>query len=173
MARRAKEAAADPTHNMSAEEKDARRKELLEHLIANDNDLSAAAAKVKGVMGSRKALLKDLQKFDVSRDDALWYLSSRKRDVEEIDRETRARNRIAKLMQLPIGAQLGMFDDGDSVAKVIDSADPEQMGYDAALAGKTSDDNPHDDGSPAFLKWNVGFNRGIEAGVKAAIKPAA
>lgn len=172
MAKRAKEAAADPTHNMSTEEKDARRKELLEHLIANDNDLAAAQAKVKGVMGSRKALLKDLQKFDVSRDDALWYLSARKRDVEEIDRETRARNRIAKLMQLPIGAQLGLFEDGDSVAATVDKGDPEQMGHDAALAGKTTDDNPFEDGSPDFLKWTVGFNRGIEAGVKASIKAA-
>lgn len=169
MARKAKEAAADPTHNMSAEEKEARRKELLEHLIANDNELAQNQAKVKGTMASRKALLEDLKKFDIDKKDALWYLAARKRDPEEIDRETKSRNRIARLMQLPIGAQLGLFEDGDSVAKVIDSGDPEQMGYDAAMNHKSPDDCPFEDGSPEFLKWQAGHGKGLEAAAKKAL----
>jgi hypothetical protein len=178
MARRAKEAAADPTHNMSAEQIEEKRCEFLEHAIVLEKELVAARAVVKGISAKIGANKTAYEKHGGAKVDYDWYLVERKRDPEDRDAEIRRRNRIARAMKLPIGTQLGIFEDGDSVATKIDNDaggdfdDPEKQGYAAALAGKTSDDNPHDDGSPGFLKWNVGFNRGIEAGVKAAIKAA-
>src|SRR5262249_54978257 len=62
-------------------------------------------------------------------------------DPGDIDAETRRRNRLARLMALPIGTQLGLFDDGMTVATAVDadkllSRDPYEEGKAMGLAGK-------------------------------------
>lgn len=178
MARKAKEAAPDPTHNMSAEEIAEKQRECMEHLVANDKELQAEQAKVKGVMSRRRALFKDLKRYGIDREDAQWYLAARRRDPEDIDRETRSRNRIAKLMGLPIGTQLGLFEDGTTVATAAENANPQniavdpiQQGKDAAFEGKSRDDCPYPRRDGRRQKWLIGWDQGIEDNVNKTFGP--
>jgi ribosome modulation factor len=101
-----------------------------------------------------------------------------KRDPDELAREVREINRLAKIAGIPIGYQLGLFEDGKSVATAIedekagDGGDPlkklEAEGYVAGKAGKTmsacsfAEETPEHD---AFMKgWKkaTGENAGLK-----------
>lgn len=94
-----------------------------------------------------------------------WGLENRKRPPAEIDSENRSRTRIAKFFGLAIGTQIGMFDDGKSVADKVEIADAQQVdhakeaGYAAGKAGADLEHN-HAEGSPAALAFEVEWRRG-------------
>lgn len=104
-------------------------------------------------------------------DDIIWWLNNKDRDPAEIDRETRNRTRIARIMELPIGTQLGLLEDGMTVATAIDNdkavttAEIDQikeLGFRAGKAGKPAIENPYLDkeGSPEDLAWAGGWRDG-------------
>lgn len=136
--------------------------------------------------GAFRAILKAADKSGVPKAALLWRLSKRNEDVEEIDRHTAWCNRLAKLTNLPIGTQLGLFEGGGSVAAEIErklivsretGAAPispaaaingayttEQLvqyswdGEEAAKAGKARNTNPHEFATPPFDRWNIGWD---------------
>lgn len=88
-------------------------------------ELQDAMKSASSAFANHKKRLKELGLYP---DDVSWYLSARKREPDDIDAETRRRNRIARLMKLPLGGQLGLFDDaggkgvkGKSVATVVEN----------------------------------------------------
>lgn len=107
-------------------------------------------------------------------EDIIWWLNNKDRDPAEIDRETRARNRIARLMGMPIGTQLGLLDDDVTVATAVDNdanqqqgmvdADDldgaEAQGLEAGEAAKPSTECPYEEGSPREIRWMVGHSKG-------------
>jgi len=94
-----------------------------------------------------------------------WGVENRKRDPKEIDAEHRARTRIARFFKIPIGTQIGLFDDGATVAAKIENADAaaieatKQAGYAAGRAGFDLE-HKHAEGSPAALAFEVEWRRG-------------
>ncbi len=178
MARKAKEVAADPLHNLSAEQIADKQKAILENAVLLEKEMDALKVQVKSISAKIGVNKKDFKKAGGEKDDYDWYLGARRRDPDDIDNETRRRNRNAKFMNLPIGTQLGLLDDGDSVAASIEKTAPKKSdvfdageeGYQAAFQSATKDDNPHEDGSPDFLKWHAGWERGIAAAAKQSFK---
>jgi ribosome modulation factor len=118
--------------------------------------------------------LDDAKKLGVDPGDITWRLGQRFRDPKEIDAETQRRNRIAKLTNLPVGTQLGIFEHGVTVATAIEDGKAEEqqlnaeadldqsqeLGKRAGLAGKPASDNPNEDGSPEYLRWSAGWREG-------------
>lgn len=139
-------------------------------------EVKKAQAEASKAQGSYRAELKAAGAAGVDSDAIIWYLRTSKRDIEDVDRETRARNKIAEIMGLPIGSQLGLFPDGESVATKVDNAkqaavangesdNPEEMGYRAAKGGKTLGVNPFNGGSEDFELFERGWGRGVAENV--------
>lgn len=106
-------------------------------------------------------------------------LRLQKREVDEIDRDFRDLNAYLKLMDIPVGTQLGLFADGQSIASAIDAdrigkrdndefetrpitteralRDAKSAGFDAGSDGKSADTNPHEEGTPESLAWAGGY----------------
>jgi hypothetical protein len=129
---------------------------------------------LESAQGAYRAALKKWQERGV--DEVAWFLKTRKRDVQDVEAEIRRRNRILRAMSFPLGAQLGMFDDGESVATKIENDkaaaggngaptittqamldEAHAAGTDAGRRGYGADVNPHqrDDGSPRQLAWEA------------------
>lgn len=157
--------------DMMVEVKEARRKA--------DEATGHARNRLKALQGLGKSLGYD-------RETIAWYLKNYARDASEIDRETRQITAFAKFMGLPIGAQLGLFDDDSTVIGELDAAavaenlaadrievpggvvtteQAEEGGYKSAMAGMDLSDNPYPaDTQPALNEfWFIGFHRGDEA----------
>lgn len=127
-----------------------------------------ALKEAKSKNGMFRAVLKDAKRVGVPTSMLLWRLAQRHRTPDEIDRETKERNRIARLTNLPVGTQLGLLDDGTTVATAIDNdhqadqqgdadIDARQAGYNAGRAGKTLSSNPHMEGSDEFDEFEAGW----------------
>lgn len=125
-----------------------------------------------------RAELKAAKGAGVDPADIIWGLETLARDPDEINREIRARNDMALALGIPIGEQLGLFGDGQTVATKVDNAkqaaaergesqDPEEMGYQAARAGKTIGTNPFDLETQAdsFDAFEKGWGRGVAENV--------
>lgn len=133
------------------------------------------------VRAGYRATLKAFKKAGGNVDALTAALAVRNRDPDEVTREWRDINRYARLMNLPIGAQLGLFEDGQTVAtkgendKIADGkahgdktlSAAKKEGAAAFAKGKFLTDNQYTDGSPHFLAWQGGYNDAQAAGVMA------
>ncbi len=135
-----------------------------------------------------RGVLKEAKKAGVDPDAIIWWLKARKRESEDLDREILWQNRIAKVMGLPIGTQLGVdFETGETIASTVDKAqikrgrrarkpkltngeaDPVAayvLGYDIGLAGKS----PKRPGSKLTGEAAIEFQKGWQQGTKDAAK---
>lgn len=127
-------------------------------------DAEPYKAEIKSAEGVFRAVLKDGKKKGVDPDDILWRLAQRARSPEEIDKETKRRNRLAFLTGLPIGTQLGIFEHGDTIATAIENAaqgDPAEvalnLGREAGKAGKPQSTCPYAEGTPQHESWLDGW----------------
>lgn len=71
--------------------------------------------------------------------------------------------RYARYLDLPLGTQLGLFDDAaPSAAARTEQAewDAEDYGYRAGRGGQNRDDNPHAAGTAAHVRWDEGWHKG-------------
>lgn len=102
-----------------------------------------------------------------------WALENRNREPKDIDAETRERTRMAQFFGMPIGSQLGLFADGESVASKVEGGNGAMSteeslkrarldGVQAGLDGKSREaGNPHQVvGSPEYLAWDNGWLEG-------------
>lgn len=137
-------------------------------VLAAKLDEERAAESLKSARGILGAKIKDAQAAGVNVKAMKVVLGWRKRETSELDQEIRSINRIAFIANLPIGAQLGLFENGESVAKALDdkaivsSADLDEAdarGFDAGHKGHGANLNPHDEGSPLALRWEAGRQR--------------
>lgn len=168
-------AQAQPPAPNSMSEKQMR--EFVIKAIKQEKRLVETRARCNAEIASERALLgaieKDFKKQGGNLDALKQLIEHSKRDPEELAREVREINRLAKLAGIPIGYQLGLFEDGRSVATAIedDAGDPlkklEAEGYVAGKAGKTMSTCGHAEETPehdAFLKgWKraTGENAGV------------
>lgn len=160
---------------------DATIKEKLTGAVALKKDLDSANSAYRNHIKACKAV--GLFPADVA-----WYLNAKTREPEDIDIETKRRNRIARVMRLPIGVQLGFWDTGrdkgKSVASLVENdkitetkaettaTETRKRSTNESLeksmtAGETAGregfdrkGNPHPEGSPEYLKWDYGWMAG-------------
>jgi len=146
-------------------------------IVKADREQQAAKKEYQSKNGFYKQLFKDAGKEGVSAQALSWYVANKDRDPVEIDRETRERNRVAKVMALPIGTQLGLLDDGSTVAGAVDQAKireaetgsslpPWEQGKQAALDGKTLGCNPFAEESEDWNEFEQGWGAGIRERAK-------
>jgi hypothetical protein len=149
--------------------------------------ISDKKRQLETVRGEYRAMLKSAKANGLEPADITWYLATKKRDVADVDREIARRNRIARLMGLPIGSQLGLL--GEEFDKpgrsVADQVGRDQIETNSALAisrrnecrqqgmrahekNQAKDTNPYADGSPDFLAWSSGWQEKQDAVAKAA-----
>ena len=77
----------------------------------------------KSLDGQFRAVLKSAKDAGVDPDAVRWWIKARKQEPEDLDREIMWQNRMAKVMGLPIGTQLGVdFDTGETIASTVDKA---------------------------------------------------
>lgn len=150
-------------------------KDFTERAVDQWIEFQKLQGKARAASSKFRAILKDAKKAGIDPDDILWYRDTRGRDPAEIDAETRRRNRLARVMRLPIGTQLGIFEDGETVARKASrdagdgatAADRTQLqkeahtaGREAGRAGKNRTDNPWPLKSAAFTEWDSGWCEG-------------
>lgn len=180
MAKRSKNMEADPVQTLTPDELAAKKKECLEAAVLLEKEMDEAKKAQKAISGKIGANKKAFKKLGGEKSDYDWYLETRKRDTADVDAETRRRNEIAKLMNLPIGTQLGMFADGQTVATAIESNDAKpaqemapdvfKEGYDAAFAGKSELDCPFKRGDGRRNNWLRGHKDGLRDNIKQTFK---
>ncbi len=111
----------DNFDNYSPDQIEAEKRSILKSLVANDNRLTKAMEEVATIRGERSGLMKRFRKAGGETDDARWYIATQKRKPEEVAAETRRRNQLAELMDLPLFAILGQAQNGNSVATNVDN----------------------------------------------------
>ncbi|MBN9497840.1 MAG: hypothetical protein J0H39_13875 [Alphaproteobacteria bacterium] len=167
--------APEPARSYTEEQK----REALEMLEAQHNDMEAAKATMTRANGRYRKQLKETAKIlGKETADLVWLLAARKREPEDIDRETRRRNELARFAGLKIGTQLGMFEAAPGETRSIG----DQVERDAHMAkggngapgsteaierAKSQGDadgrngkgyqNFYDDGSPEFLAYKASY----------------
>lgn len=134
--------------------------------------LNEAAEKMRSANGAYRSGIKVAvacgKHLDLGAKDVTRLMDLMDREPEDIDRETARMNRLAKLMNLPLGTQLGLWEDGGTVADAIekdaadksgdyDPAEDEEAGYKAFGAKSVRDDNPHDKDAARHHAWERGF----------------
>jgi ribosome modulation factor len=179
MAKRSKNMEQNPVQTMTPDELAAKKKECLEAAVLLEKEMDEAKKAVKSVSGKINANKKAFKKLGGEKSDYDWYLDTRKRDTDDVDAETRRRNEIAVLMGLPIGTQLGLFADGQTVATAIENDDPKpaedapnpkREGYDAAMSGKSELDCPYKRGDGRRNYWLMGHKEGLKDNITKTFK---
>ncbi|TAD89890.1 MAG: hypothetical protein EAZ99_07825 [Alphaproteobacteria bacterium] len=189
MARKAKIDSGPPPSPVDQEKTRQAFKDDLKELDHQTEIARAAQAKVRATKKRLLSLGKALG-FDPSQVD--WAIQARKQEPEDIDRETRKRTEMARLLSIPLGTQLGLDFDGVSVATKIDTealaaakeAEKETIwsqaaaleqanagGYKSGQQGMAEDDNPYpaDDKPAEHDEWKRGWKLGVSAAA-AAVK---
>jgi ribosome modulation factor len=137
--------------------------------------------------------LKKWEERGVSAEDVTWFLKLRKREVPDVEAEIRRRNRLLRAMAYPLGAQLGLFEDGQSVAAKVDGdklaaeraavvkalpteqdlEEAHAKGFEAGSRGYGEDVNPFQsaEGCPQSLRWLAGRKEGTIEAAKKAFAP--
>jgi hypothetical protein len=164
--------------------------EFAQRALAARLELEAAQTKQKTANGVYRNVLKSAKAAGVDEDCIAWWIKERKREPEDINREIQWRNRIARIMGLPIGTQLGVdFETGETVASQVDqaqlskgkrprgrprkapakaantngSADPKAayiIGYDLGKAGKSPSRAADKFDGPAAVQFQAGWQQG-------------
>lgn len=141
-------------------------------------------AELESAQGKYRNALKKWEERGVDAGTIAKILAIKKREIHDVENEFRRLNRYLRVLKIPIGAQLGLFEDGESVASKVDGdqinakakidaiaqggeiAAAQAKGYDAGLRDYGDELNPHDDGDPLALAWEAGRKQGIEQRVR-------
>ena len=109
----------------------------------------------------------------------------RDRDPTDVQRETAEFNRYLVAMRYPVGYQLGLFADGETVAGKIDKADKGgtganadakaawQAGYDAGINGKPIASNPYPEESEPWNQFEEGWGKAQAERANQTFNPSA
>ena len=136
-----------------------------------------------------RTVLKSAKEAGIDPDSIRWWLKARKQEPEDLDREIAWQNRMARVMGLPIGTQLGIdLETGETIASQVDQAqlgrkrrtrgkgkpkngqaegeaDPRAayiLGYDAGKAGSSAKDAGRDITGEAAVEFQKGWQQGMK-----------
>jgi hypothetical protein len=151
-----------------------------ETIVAAVMECGGFKAEVETANGRYRNALKKWEDRGVDAGTIARVLAIKKREVHDVEGEFRRLNRFLRVLKIPIGAQLGLFEDGESIAAKVDGdeiagkakidalaqgddiAAAQAKGYDCGLRDYGADVNPHGDGDPLALAWEAGRKQGLE-----------
>lgn len=110
--------------------------EFWDKAVAAKAEADRKKAEFDSANGVFRTILKAADKAGVPKAALLWRLSKRNEDVADIDRHTAWCNRVARLTNLPIGAQLGLFEQDGTTITVAAAVDK------ALIASRENGDGP-------------------------------
>jgi hypothetical protein len=141
------------------------------------------------VQGEYRAAIKAADSDGLPKKAFLQFLKIREEDPEQVTLDMQALNRMLVWGKLPVGAQLGLFPDGETAATKAENAaakaakkngadegdevdlsgtnDPDELatveanGYVAGRAGKEGDGGGFAQHSRPYRSWMKGFNRAV------------
>ena len=103
-----------------------------------------------------------------------WWLAEKAKDFDVLQAEHAARMRVARLMNMPINTQLGMFDEGADTGDVSGSTDrgilqerAYQVGLTAGKAAETFDPQRYPNDPDLQERYRTGWSDGQEEHVQA------
>lgn len=144
-------------------------RDLLQEANLLDADIKLAASELRERNGRFRAHMKLCKNNGIKPTNVRWWLDTKIREIEDVNTEIVERNRIARVMKLPIGKQLGLFDDGVTVATAIDEDKLQQQepaaeetdtlavayhrGHETGMAGKTYAECRYTEGTPHYQEW--------------------
>lgn len=141
----------DKTHNLPTQA------EVLQY-VARHNAIENSQAELRKKKNLMRREMKnsgiDCQTFDAVR--KLISLGD-----EVIEDQMRQTVQYMRYMNLPIGSQMGFFDDqppDTSAPDVVEKAHAD--GLAAGMMASNFDDNPHELNTPAGQEWQKGYNEG-------------
>lgn len=96
-------------------------------------------------------------------------LKARKEEPAQIEQNMRDFFRYAMWLEMPIGQQASLFSASDDAPRPTERAKAEHKefeardaGFDAGVAGRAHDDNPHVPGTLLHQAWASGHSKGVE-----------
>lgn len=96
-------------------------------------------------------------------------LKARKEEPAQIEQNMRDFFRYALWLEMPIGTQPNLFAASDDAPRPTERAKAEQKeweardaGFDAGVAGRAHDTNPHVPGTLLHQAWAAGHSKGVE-----------
>lgn len=147
---------------------DAARSNVSPQFVAQaERDFVESLEKLETAKGKHRNLLKQLKAGGINIDMLKTVVSLKRQDPEDVLGNQKDFIRYAKILALPIGAQLTLLDEempddelGDEDRQQQEAWDAGQQGLNAGKAGKPESDNKHTPGSLAFAAWAEGHRRG-------------
>lgn len=143
-------------------------RELCLDALNKKNEHEKKVAEAKSANAEYRAVLKRAKKLGVMPEVITIWLADRKLEVGDVNSRLAQQNRIYRLMRLPVGTQLGMFDEKTTIATHLDNqqqesereddpSDAYQAGFNASVAGRPNTENPYDDGTEQHEQWDKGW----------------
>jgi hypothetical protein len=144
--------------------------------------LDAATTARQSANGAYRAAIKAAKTSGIDTDDLLEFLRLRKKDPEEVTRRFKALNEMLLWGDVPVGTQLGIFEDGRSVAthgedrKAADGEDAPRKSlseigadaFDACKSGLPIGDNPYPTDTVEGQRWRNDWLRAEQEAVDKA-----
>lgn len=151
-----------PTPNLTPEEflKNYRR------VADAKRDMDKVADELKSARGVYRSALKAAKKIGVNQAMLIQAMQIvTVQDEAEVTMDFRDLGRYLRYLNSPIGAQFGLFDDGQVEVSADARSEHDQweandQGYRAAQAGTPIDQNPWPPGSEIAQMWSLGWKRG-------------
>jgi len=156
--------------------------------LAAKNEAEKKRDEAKSLDGVFRNILKSAKDAGVDPDAVRWWLKARKMEPDDLNREIAWQNRMALVMRLPIGTQLGIdLSTGETIASQIDEkqtrkrgggkgkakeqngADPRAAyiaGYDAGKAGKSAKSGSRGITGEAAVEFQKGWQQGMKDAAK-------
>jgi hypothetical protein len=141
----------------------------LEYKVARE-ELQKSVDEQRKIRANVQAIKKRAKKLGVDPEYLSRWYDMRLRDPNEVAKEVAEFNRFLLAMRYPVGYQLGLFEDGETVATKIDKQSqpapttPESVqaawheGFAAAEAGKSIASNPHPLESAEWKGFEDGYS---------------
>ena len=173
MARKAKKetVAADAAPPRDAREVFEEQMKLIRPLY---EDLEIANHARAAANSAYRTQLKAAKKAGINIDALTKALALQKREPDDVTKEFTDLNRYLAWLGIPVGTQLGLFDETRTVATAAEDfakrpisteasiAKAKTEGFDAGHEAKNKAENPYEEGSPEALAWDAEWDRAQE-----------
>lgn len=149
---------------------DAKKHNVTPQFIASaERQFVESAEKLETAKGKHRNLIKQLKADGINIDKLKAVITLKRQDPTDVLGEYRDFIRYAKVLLLPIGAQLSLLDEEMPEDELDAQQAEEQVAWDAGEQGKaagksgaTKESNPFQAGTLAFAAWDLCWSKGAE-----------
>lgn len=139
----------------------------LDALMQLRGDMKKRQEELNAARGAYRARMKVAKSDGCNIDAIAAALVERDKDQTERKLYYRDFGRVLRMLNVPVGTQLGLFD-GDADVKAMDGDGPmtpdmaEKAGYDACRAGVPNSNNQFEAGTEEHQRWRIGWDKACE-----------